>query len=83
MIKESNIVESPIVPSNSSHAGVQGKGKKFTLLGDDMISGIKRMEFNGKAKENAILKTFSGATIKDMLSYAEPTLDREKSDAIS
>ena len=41
------------------------------------------MEFNGKAKENAILKTFSGATIKDMLSYAQPTLDREKSDAIS
>ena len=47
-----------------------------------MISGIKRREFNGSTKENVIFKTFRGAASKDMLSYAQPTLDWENLDAI-
>ena len=42
-----------------------------------MIIGIKRSEFNDNTKGNVFLKTFRGATSKDMLSYAQPTLDRE------
>ena len=71
-IAEINMVQSSIVPCNTSYAGVLRKGKNVTVLGDSMISGIKRREFNGSTKENVIFKTFRGAASKDMLSYAQP-----------
>ena len=37
------------------------------VLGDNVISGIKRRESNYNTKENVILKTFRGATSKDIL----------------
>ena len=37
---------------------------------------------NKHSKGNIHLKTFRGATCKDMLSYVQPTLDRAKSDGI-
>ena len=37
---------------------------------------------NKHSKENIHLKTFRGATCKDMLIYVQPALDRAKSDGI-
>ena len=58
------------------------KGKNFTILGDSIIGGIKQNEMNKYSKGNIHLKTFRGATCKDMLSYVQTTLDRAKSDGI-
>ena len=73
LIEESNTVD-----SNTSYTGVLRKRKYVTVFGDSMISQIKLREFKDNTKENFILKTFRGATNKDMLSYVQPTLKREK-----
>ena len=41
MIEESNIVNRPTVPGNTSYAGVLKKGKNVTVFQDSMISGTK------------------------------------------
>ena len=56
----------PIVPGNISYADVLKKGKNVTVLGDSMISGIKRRKFNDNTKENLFLKSFRGTTSKNM-----------------
>ena len=70
------------MPRNTNYADNVKKGKNFTILGDSIIGGIKRNEMNKHSKGNIYLETFRGAKCKDMLSYVQPTLDREKSDEI-
>ena len=41
MTEEIKTVESPIVPDNTSYAGVLTKGKNVTVLGDSMISALR------------------------------------------
>ena len=61
------------------------KGKNCTILGGSIIGGTKQNEINKYSKGIIIknlIKTFRGATCKDMLSYVQLTLDRAKSDGI-
>ena len=44
--------------------------------------GIKQNEVNQYSKGNVHLKTFRGATCKEVFSYVQPTLDRAKSHGI-
>ena len=74
--------QTQVMPGNTSYADVVKKGKNFTILGDSIIDGIKQNEMNKHSKRNIQLKTFRGATCKDMLRYVQPTLDRAKSDGI-
>ena len=41
LTEEIKTVESPIVPGNTSYAGVLLKGKNVTVLGDSMISALR------------------------------------------
>ena len=41
LTEEIKTVESPIVPDNTSYAGVLTKGKNVTVLGDSMISALR------------------------------------------
>ena len=67
---------------STSFADMVKKGKNFTILGDYTMGGIKRNKMNKHSKGNIHLKTFRGATCKDMLNYEQPTQDRAKSDGI-
>ena len=58
---------------STSFADMVKKGKNFTILGDYTMGGIKRNKMNKHSKGNIHLKTFRGATCKDMLNYEQPT----------
>ena len=69
-----------VVPGNTSYCHVTSRGKNVTIFGDNIISNIKRKEFNKYIKGNAQIKSFSGATTYDMDMYVQPTLQKKVTD---
>ena len=70
------------VPGNTSYATITKKGKNVTVFGDSIVGRIKKKEINNFTKENVSIKSFSGATVKDMHTYVEPTLERKICDTV-
>ena len=69
-LKKVTLLRDPLAPGNTIYAGVLRKEKNLHVLGDSMISGIKRGKFNDNTEENVLLETFRGAISEDILSYA-------------
>jgi len=71
------------VPGNSSYASITGKGQKTVILSDSHGSRIKGRELS-KWIENGfgIVRSFSGSTATDMISYATPTINNDKPDKV-
>ena len=59
--------QTQVMPGNTNYNDMVKKRKNFTILGDNIIGGIKQNEMNKHSKGNIQLKTFRGATCKDML----------------
>ena len=71
------------VPGNTSYAQVtKNGGKNIVLIGDSMIKNIKRHEFKKFINGDAHIKSFSGASTKDMQHYAQPTIERKDNDVV-
>ena len=56
----------PDIPGNTSYAVITKKGKNVSVFGDSIVSRIKKKEINKFTKANVFIKSFSGATVKDM-----------------
>ena len=78
--KDNNKKNRTTVPGNTSYANIAKRGKNIALFGDSIISDIKRKEFNKHIKGNVQIKSFNGATTKDMDVYVQPTLDKKMVD---
>ena len=70
------------VPGNTSYATITKKGKNVTVFGDSIVGRINKKEINKFTKANVFIKSFSGATVKDMHTYVEPTLERKICDTV-
>ena len=71
-----------VVPGNTSYANIVKRGRNIAVIGDSMISRIKKKEFNDLVNGNVMLKPYLGSNSKDMLSFVVPTLDRKNVDSI-
>ncbi len=51
----------------------------MVIIGDSLVKNIKAWELKEKCGNsgNVYVKCFSGATIKDMCSYTQPTIERK------
>ena len=74
--------QTQVMSGNTSYADMIKKGNNFTIFDDSIIGGVKWNKMNKHSKGNTHLKTFKGATCKDMLSYVQPILDTSKFDGI-
>ena len=64
-----------IVPGNKSYSEAVKSTRKIIVFGDSIPRGIKMNEFNRHVQRGfAKMKSFPGATSKEMLHYIEPTL---------
>lgn len=64
-----------VVPGNSSYNDVVKYGKKTFILGTSMVKGMRMKEFNQHLKNSFCkLRSFPGASLKQLAHYALPTL---------
>ena len=70
-------------PGNSSYASTARAGRKIFIVGDSHIRRVRRNDFNNELKYGkAFFRSFSGANVKQLNHYLEPTLIDDKPDAI-
>lgn len=63
------------VPGNSSYRDAVKFGRKSIIIGTSMVKGIRMKEFNSYIKNGFVkLRSFTGATIKQLCHYAIPSL---------
>ena len=71
------------VPGNSSYANMLSKGKKVAVIGDSLVKRIRGKELSRNMnKGKAFVKSFPGATNKQLNHYVIPTLIEESPDIV-
>ena len=64
-----------VIPGNRSSAETVQSLRKVIIFGDSIPRGIRIHEFNSLVKKGyAKMKSFPGATSKELLHYVDPTL---------
>ena len=70
------------IPGNSNYASISKSGCKILVVGDSHVKRIRRIDFNKELRHGeAYVRSFSGATSKQLDHYIIPSLADDKPDA--
>ena len=70
------------IPGNSNYASISKSGCKILVVGDSHVKRIRRIDFNKELRHGEpYVRSFSGATSKQLDHYIIPSLVDDKPDA--